>query len=81
LALNKRTIADLNNREMRYLKGGEATDVTCPTQITCDTCKPILCEPSLVCTGSPCQHTVELCETEQTTCQGLTCDTPHSCQC
>ena len=64
LALNKRTVANLNIRSMQKLRGGADTDETCTVELTCYTCvtcKPLICDPSLVCTGSPCQHTEELC--------------------
>lgn len=58
LVLNKNTIADLNHRQMKGLKGGEITVITCPS--FCElSCKPIQCE-SLICTGF-CQVTEELC--------------------
>lgn len=39
LTLNKKTIDDLSNGEMKDVYGG----ITCPLTYTCSSCNPLLC--------------------------------------
>jgi hypothetical protein len=61
LALNKKTIADLNNSQMDAVYGGDLGSkpftVCCPTELTCfNSCGGTACES--VCNSLPCcDHT------------------------
>ncbi len=80
LSLNKKTIANLNNHELNYVRGGD----TAPSACKCDS-EIAICQPTGACTAT-CGETDEWCTNQYTcapraTCEGFTCKFPNTCNC
>lgn len=82
LTLNKQTVANLNQREMRNSKGGATEPLICTSEpvliCTLETCKALQCGPSLECPTTTLDDT---CNSVGGSCDGNTCDWGFTCNC
>jgi len=70
LTLNKRTVSNLNSGQMRGIKGGHNTNITCEYCDTVESCEHTFC---LICESIPdtvcafCLETEPACNTDEIT--------------